>query len=451
MNDNKNNNLNIKNTEVNNNVLIEFIQHLNIFLNKNPNDLNLNLLFEYRKLFFNFAEEILDNWLFYKHELHQLGCKLEYPNKLKHNDACYYIIQHLLDYIQNYNNNLIPVDVKHRLQLICSMQFESPYTNNNLDLGKYLINKSLAEYLKYGNNINKEDKKNISKEFFYVVVFNKLWNSKLNRHTLVYNYIKYNKIFFDLYYSYATIEQRSMSKFKQNNIGGGYFFLLDSKLNPKPNGVNGLSTYEIFRDYRSDVKNKHENYIKDKKNPNIDKQVKFDFIEICKYITIKLLTSLSLQDMNIIITNLAISKPDYVEPRQLIVSKLQDINGYAGLDTVYIQTLLSTMIIIADHEKKELYNDLSRFVFIVSDVRDLINYIKKSSVYADTNPGPIKDRGGHSIIGNILYEFDRNFRYSMYNHYKLYSYYNNSDDFIDLRFDNFGYKNIHSNLGYCKW
>ena len=47
-------------------------------------------------------------------------------------------------------------------------------TNNNLDLGKYLINISLANNLKCGNNISKNDKKNILKESFHVVIFNKL-------------------------------------------------------------------------------------------------------------------------------------------------------------------------------------------------------------------------------------------------------------------------------------
>ena len=412
-----------------------------------PNDLNSDNLFQLRKFFLQYANKILNEWSSFKHELDLLGCNFEYPYKLKHDDACYYIIQHLLDYIQKYNSSLIPENVKHRLQLIYYMQFEPQHTNNNLDFGKYLINNSLAYYLRHGNSIGNIDKKSISKEFFYVVIFNKLWNSKHKKYTLVYNYIKYNKIFFDLYYSYATIEQRYMSKNKQNNIGAGYFFLLDSKLSPKPDS----ELYKVFNEYRSNVINNHESYISDKDNPNMIQHIKYDFIEICKYITIKLLTSLSLKNMSIIITNLAISNPFLDEPRKLIASKLLNINGYAGIKNEDIEYKISNMISVNHKEKKELYNDLSRFIFIVSDVRDLINCIKKFSLYADTNPGPVKDRGGHSIIGNILYEFDSNFRYSMYNHHKLYSYYNYSDDFECLRFDNFGYKNIHCNLGYCKW
>ena len=332
------------------------------------------------------------------------------------------------------------------LQKISPIQLEPTQfsNNNNLDLGKYLISEWLANCLKYGNSINNIGKKSISKEFFYIVIFNKIWNDKHKRYTLVYNYIKYNKIFFDLYYSYATIEQRYITRDKQNNIGAGYFFLLDNELNPKPNNTNELSSYEVFHNYRLDAINNH-------KNSNINKQVYYDFIEICKYITINLLTPLSLYDMSFIIANLTIIKPYLDEPRQIIASKLQNVSNYPGISTEYVESLISTMPTIDHKEKKELYNDISRFIFIVSDVRDLINCIKKSSIYTDTNPGPVKDRGGHSMIGNILYEFDRDFRHSMYNHYKLYKDRSDIDDLVYLRFDNFGYKNIHCNLGYCKW
>ena len=263
------------------------------------------------------------------------------------------------------------------------------------------------------------------------------------------------------------IEQRYMYKNKQNNIGAGYFFLLDNKLNPKPNGFDTnneykSSLYEISRDYISNVINKHEDYINNIGSNNIAKEIRYEFIEICKYITIKLLTSLSLQDMNTIITNLVTSNPYDFQSKLAIASILHDINGYSGIDAKHIENLLYNMYTIDTEYKKEFYNYLSRFIFIVSDVRDLVNCIKTSSIYKDTNPGPIKERGGHSMIGNILYEFDRNFRYSIYNHYLLYNhriknhyllhnYSINNDNFVDLRFDNFSYKNIHCNLGFCKW
>ena len=48
--------------------------------------------------------------------------------------------------------------------------------------------------------------------------------------------------------------------------------------------------------------------------------------------TIKLLTSISLQDMSFIISNLVTSHNDNMKPRQQIASKLYGINGYPGFD-----------------------------------------------------------------------------------------------------------------------
>ena len=57
------------------------------------------------------------------------------------------------------------------------------------------------------------------------------------------------------------------------------------------------------------------------------------------------------------------------------------------------------------------------------------------------------------MIGNILYEFDKSFRYSMYNHYLLYNKYVDKrySNFKKLNLKKFSYNNIHCNLGYCKW
>ena len=439
--ENNNNNLDIKDKKSNKIILSEFITNLKMYLIENG-DLNSRDMSKLRKESLSYADKILNEWPSFESELNLLGCNLKYPYKLRHEDACYYVIQQILDFLKNQiNDKLIPNNFKNRLQLIYPKQYEPEHTGNNLDIGKYLIDDYLADCLIYGNSCNKIEKKNISKEFFYVVVLNKLWNSKENRYTLVYNYIKYNKIFFNLYHSYATLEQRYVTSNKQNNLGAGYFFLLDSKLDPKFNSENESSEYEVFRNYRSDIINKH-------KDNSYIYLTSSDFIEICKIITIKLLTSLSLQDMSIIIAYLAESSRMDIEPKVAVTSILQKTNEYSSIEADNIRARLCD--VWYDSTGKSLYNDLSRFIFIVSDVRDLINCIKKSSIYTDTNPGPVKERGGHSMIGNILYEFDSNFRNSMYNHYKLY-YYNNNGDITRLRFDNFGYKNIHCNLGYSKW
>ena len=414
---------------------------LNKFLN--TRELNLEEMPDKRKDFLDYAGLILDDWSLHEKELNKIGCNIDYPYKLKKIDACYYLLQHLLDFLQEKHNSLVPKQIKHRLQLIYPKQFiyskhlKSEYTNNNIYINNsvYLISHNLASCLKHGYIINKQEKKNMSKKFFYVVIFNKVWNSRDNRYTLVYNYMKYNKKFILLYYLYASIEQSYVSINKQNNIGAGYFFILDKNL-------DSFSDNEVIIKYKS--------YFMDKNINNI----KFtpDFINICKSMISKLLISLTFEDISFIIANLANSSPNNIEPRKEIAYKLR----LAALDNCLlhpsdIDHKLEDMKVSNDKEKKELYNDISRFLFIVSDVRGLVNCIKKSSIYTDTNPGPTKNIGGHSMIGNILYDFDKNFRHSMYNHHILHKTFDDDEKILDLDFDNFSYKNIHCNLGYSKW
>lgn len=42
---------------------------------------------------------------------------------------------------------------------------------------------------------------------------------------IIYNYIQYNKIFFDLFNAYIINQQKSMLIHRQLNLGSGYFFL----------------------------------------------------------------------------------------------------------------------------------------------------------------------------------------------------------------------------------
>ena len=438
----------------NENILNEFIEELELFLSIRKRQLSSeDALIKCRKKYLNYAKHILYNYKsFYKHKLDQMGCKLELIDNInfyEENDYSYYIIKELIKYINGNNKNLIPKEIDDKLYTLNTLLFNPPITSNNIDIGKCLIDELLSWCLCNSDIVSKKEKKEISKDSFYVVIFNKLENSREERYTLVYNYIKYNKIFFNLYYAYAMLEQRSLSKDKTKNVASEYFFLLDSKLNPKV----GSPFYEVFSKYKFDHINRHEKYIKDKTNTSVWSQLNINLIGLYKFMTIKLLTSISLQDMSFIISNLVTSHNDNMKPRQQIASKLYGINGYPGFDYEKMNNTFFNTFDTSVWTFSELHNDLSRFIFIVSDVRDLIKNINESTIYKDTNPGPNKEKGRQSMIGNILYEFDKSFRYSMYNHYLLYNKYVDKrySNFKKLNLKKFSYNNIHCNLGYCKW
>lgn len=221
----------------------------------------------------------------------------------------------------------------------------------------------------------------------------------------MYNYTKYNKIFFDLYYSYAMIEQISRRDLGHTNIGAGHFFLLDNQL--QYNNISGkyLNKDEIL------IRN-----INTIKGINLKK----NFIDICKYTVNEFLLPISLADMCSIISNLVLINKNNNEYKNIIITKLARLLHSLSAETPndYCLSKAYDLIEICD---KKIFNDLTRFVFIVSDIGSLVNTVKKSNEHNNICKGPSSERATQSLIGNILYEFDNDFRHSMYNHHKLYN------------------------------
>ena len=405
------------------------------FINLKSKNLATEQLHYYRNKCINHANEIFSNFETYKDQLDNMGFK--YPYNLSNSDAYYYLIWHLIKHITNNNNNLIPINVTNRLQLLDSMTTKLRKNCNNLHTGWYLIHNNL-EHTLLDASLQRMDwpqKKNITKEFFYVVVFNKIWNSKLNRYNLVYKYIKYNKIFFDLYYTYATIEHFSRRDLGHTNKGAGYFFLLDNQL--KPSDILNISSlnYSMILENINTINNN---------------DIEMNFIDICKYATHGVLLPVPLSEMCSVIDNLVIS---YKKNAQNIVMVPYNLNWLLhSMENITVRGhRFPKAFDLLQNCEKIIFNNLTRFIFIVSDVRDLVETIKKLNGDKYICQIPKSERGAHSLIGNILYEFDEDFRHSMYNHNKLYRSFDTNDNYLDLDWKNFTYKNIHCNLGYSKW
>ena len=414
--------------------LDDLIIDINTFINLKSKNLNTEQLHYYRNKCINHANEIFSNFETYKDQLDNIGFK--YPYNLNNSDAYYYLIRHIIKYITNNNNNLIPINVTNRLQLLDSMTTKLRKNCNNLHTGWYLIHNDLQHILLNASlqRMDIAQKKYITEEFFYVVVFNKIWNSKLNRYNLVYKYIKYNKIFFDLYYTYATIEHFSRRDLGHTNKGAGYFFLLDNQL--KPIDILNISSFNY-------------SMILENINTINNNDIEMNFIDICKYTTHGVLLPVPLFEMRSVIDNLV---TPYKDGKNifLVAYDLNRLLHSIKNITVRKDRIVKTFDLLKNCEKM-IYNNLTRFIFIVSDVRDLVETIKKLNGDKHICQIPKSERGAHSLIGNILYEFDEDFRHSMYNHKKLYRSFNINDNDLDLDWNNFTFKNIHCNLGYTKW
>lgn len=108
---------------------------------------------------------------------------------------------------------------------------------------------------------------------------------------------------------------------------------------------------------------------------------------------------------------------------------------------------------ISSLEKKHIYNYISRFIFIVSDLDSFINSIQKTTD-SRVNQGPQKSRGNNNYISYILSRVDKSFRDSMYNHNRIYvESINNTQDKHNRSIPKscFSFKNIHINLGKVRW
>lgn len=108
---------------------------------------------------------------------------------------------------------------------------------------------------------------------------------------------------------------------------------------------------------------------------------------------------------------------------------------------------------IKELKQEQIYNYMTRFIFIVSDLDAFIESVKLLD--KDVNLGPQKDRGLGSYISDILTNIDRGFRNSMYNHNNVFL--QKYIDDTNQKYNNyipkssFSYKNIHMNIGNVRW
>jgi hypothetical protein len=94
-----------------------------------------------------------------------------------------------------------------------------------------------------------------------------------------------------------------------------------------------------------------------------------------------------------------------------------------------------------------VYNPLSRFIFVVSDLNDLTHTIQnKSEEFKSVNSGSQKFRGSTSYLNNILSRLDKDFRDSMFKHNLLY---HGGEKCLNK--SKFSYKNINMNLGSARF
>jgi hypothetical protein len=109
------------------------------------------------------------------------------------------------------------------------------------------------------------------------------------------------------------------------------------------------------------------------------------------------------------------------------------------------EKIIKEFISIKRGEKYVIFNPLSHFIFVVSDLNDLTHTIKNEyEELKSVNTGSQKFRGSTSYLNNILSRLDKDFRDSMFNH--NLKYYGQKS----LRKTKFSYKNIHNNLGYAR-
>ena len=125
----------------------------------------------------------------------------------------------------------------------------------------------------------------------------------------------------------------------------------------------------------------------------------------------------------------------YHDKQNMLLKYLSDISG----EQIYDNTLIRVSI------NERLYNPITRFIFVVSDLGDLTHTLKKKyEEFKSVNTGPQKFRGSTSSLNYTLIKLDNDFRDSMYKHNRIY--FENP-----LPRSKFSFNNIHVNLGSVRW
>lgn len=292
--------------------------------------------------------------------------------------------------------------------------------------GEYLIDREVEEALRWANN-PKFKRSNDKNQFVYMVVLNTI--KKGDRWVLIYNYRAYNKIFLKLLYTYASLEQKfCLYNDKKGYIASDYFFIVDKQLR---------DNHPYISDIDASIK-KHSRFLSSTEPINLLKNYWYNIIQVAKWCVNGDIKEMNFED-----------KEDLFLIRYLFMK--DDINM---LKTLNKDSPIEKLKEYLPSKKEEhIYNYLSRFIFIVSDLNNFENSLK-NNIHMDVNQGPQKERGGGSYISYILSRIDKGFRDSMYNHNRIFLEYKCDERDKTLRKipkSCFSYKNIHMNLGKIRW
>jgi hypothetical protein len=333
--------------------------------------------------------------------------------------------------ILNYNTDVI-TRLEHKYKTWDSLDDENL---NNLfvtpDYEDYFIDRVTEYLLKGGFELeykSREVKKH-AEGYVNLVVFNtiKLRDEKV----LVYNYITYPMGLFKLLYLYAILEQKfCLCRGKKGYVASDFYFVLDKslripELEPLDAKVN--KAYPGFfspdKDYLDILDSEASNYITLFKWVSYGRIMDINFEE--------------LEDLELI--------------KDLIGFEFAKILRKLNKD-IQVEQIRQ---FVKELKGENIYNILSRFIFLVEDL-DKMTYYIENKLKLKVNQGPQKFRGQCSYISHILFSIDKAFRNSMYNHNRIFlkaggALYERKKHDRYIPKGCFSFKNIHINLGKVRW
>jgi len=225
-----------------------------------------------------------------------------------------------------------------------------------------------------------------------------------------------------LFYVYISIQQSSMIIHNNLNIGSSYFFCMDSKLKKH---------ISIDSDWLKDLISKEFDFNDKRRNSK-----PFNLIDLCKLCVKGTLIEAEISTLqeNILIL-LGRDSSNFL-------NNLINISGYVNNNALveYEKMFKGNMY--------RIFNPMSRFIYIVSDLKSFTNGIQKINCFnalKSVNSGSQQFRGSTSHLNNILSRLDKDFRDSMYKH-NLNFLGNNA-----LKKSKFSFNNVHINLGNSRW
>lgn len=297
---------------------------------------------------------------------------------------------------------------------------------NMLLQDRYLIKDKLENFLSIAWDVKSPRLINpTDKEGFYMVVFNVL-NSK-NKRTLVYNAVKYNYVFLECFLIYVLIEQMSLATYNSTQASD-FYFCVDTKLNCFDSSL--LESIQKHYDMKTENVLHLLNTTLKPLNP----------IEALKIEHRWQPPFISIDDMSEILVYIFLKRKEDLLNKLNICCKIEDKKD-DKLRSMYIQRINYKA------KYKEIFNLMSKFVFIVSDLDLLLNNLKKVG-FADVNAGPQKFRGNPSYLSFINTTLDQDFRNSLWLHNIRWAYASKRQP---IPRGLFSFKNIHMNLGSVRW